>query len=78
MPHAYVGGVDRVRQGPKGGAMVTWVLVQEPSGLVRRAIEVVEVRWVGQSAEVDTRWVCPLIPPGQGTDFDGEEPPARS
>ena len=36
--------------------MITWVLVEEPSAAVRRAIEMLEDR-VGSEAEV--MWLCP-------------------
>jgi hypothetical protein len=36
--------------------MITWVLVQEPTAAVRRAIELLEER-VGSDADV--MWLCP-------------------
>jgi hypothetical protein len=36
--------------------MVTWVLTEEPSPAVRRAIEIVESRL---SSDADVIWVCP-------------------
>lgn len=38
--------------------MITWVLTQEPSASVRRALEMLEER-VGSDAEV--MWLCPEI-----------------
>lgn len=44
--------------------MITWVLVEEPTAAVGRAIEMLEER-VGSTAEV--MWLCPdeLIEPAQ-------------
>jgi hypothetical protein len=39
-------------------AMITWVLTQEPTSAVKRALEILEER-VGSDAEV--MWLCPEL-----------------
>ena len=43
-------------------SMITWVLVEEPTPAIERAIQIVESR-IGSEGEVS--WVSPVIDPAQ-------------